>query len=155
MIVRRYQNLNGGNALDNQQPAGFGSLGFPDASRAVLLLRLASAPRSSGISARSSSAQSPRTELAPRADDSINPNRCVFKSLRSIDRYQLVRLESGVLRGPDVALAIEPIAQIHAGGSMIVDRHVRATGLQFDDISGLETVRHDVPPWSSKQNVER
>ncbi|CCV04705.1 hypothetical protein MESS2_1370002 [Mesorhizobium metallidurans STM 2683] len=111
---------------------------------------MALAPRSSGNSARYSSAQSPRAKLAPRAEDSINPNRCGFKSLRSIDRHQLVRLESGVLRGPDVTLTIEPIAKIHAGGSMIVDRHVRAAGLQFDDISGFEAVRHDVPPGSSE-----
>ncbi|CDX62041.1 hypothetical protein MPL1032_50163 [Mesorhizobium plurifarium] len=65
---------------------------------------------------------------------------------RLVDDHQLVRLEACMLRGPDVAFAVEPVTQIHAGSRAVADCHFRASGFQPDDVSGLETIGHfDLP----------
>lgn len=62
--------------------------------------------------------------------------------VRLVGRNQLFGLEPGMLRGPHLALAIEPVAQIHARGCAIADRHPGASGFQLDHVSGLEIVGH-------------
>jgi hypothetical protein len=59
-----------------------------------------------------------------------------------VGRNQLFRLEPGMLRGPYLALAIEPVAHIHARGGAIAHRHPGAPGFQLDDVSGLESIGH-------------